>query len=92
MLAKLAATPYQDVAEQVTEFALRAMARHIVCNAAHHRTHDAIHLVLVRCDERSRLSIGLGIPTLVDKDASAFHLRNLEFLSKSRTCHQQHHR
>ena len=87
---KLLATPYQDVTEQVTEFALRTMTGHIMSNVTHNRPHDTVYLTLIRSDKPGSLSIRLCIPFLINQYSGSLHLRHLVFLGESRTCHQQH--
>ena len=88
LLIKLAGTPYQDIAKQVTQLTLRAMAGHIMSHGSHYRSHDAIHLVLIRGDELRSLSIRLCIPFPVYQNTGSLHLCHLEFLGKGWTCHQ----
>ena len=89
---KLPATPYQDVTEQVTEFALRTVTGHIMSNMTYNRAHDTVYLTLIRSDKPGSLSIRLCIPFLINQYSGSLHLRHLVFLGESRTCHQQRHR
>ena len=92
LLIKLLTAPNQDVAKQVAELALRAMTGHIMSDTTHHRAHDAIHLALIRGKKPCSLSIRLSIPFFIYQYTGSLYLCHLEFLCKSRTCHQQHHR
>ena len=71
--------------KQVAQFTLWTTSSHIVSSLTHNRTHNTVHLMLIRCYKDSCLSIRILIKSLIHQNTGTLHLCNLVLLSHARS-------
>ena len=85
LLFEILTSPYQNITKQVAQFTLWTTSSHIVSSLTHNRTHNTVHLMLIRCYKDSCLSIRILIKSLIHQNTGTLHLCNLVLLSHARS-------